>query len=81
MPKSSTWYPCSLIHRPISRISTCPALRGSAADLEAAQLDIDQAQLNLESALRGLEETRLVSPVSGTVIAVEAQVGDVRLAT
>ena len=48
----------------------------SAEDLEAAQLNVTQAQLNLHSAQRGLEETRLVAPVSGTVLAVEAQAGE-----
>jgi RND family efflux transporter MFP subunit len=48
----------------------------SAADLEAAQLSVDQAQLNLDSARRSLDDTVLVAPAGGTVIAVEAQVGE-----
>jgi RND family efflux transporter MFP subunit len=48
----------------------------SANDLEAAQLNLAQAQLNLESAQRSLAETKLVAPVPGTVIAVEAQAGE-----
>lgn len=48
----------------------------SSSDLEAAQLNVDQARLNLESAQRALDDTRLVAPMAGTVIAVEAQVGE-----
>ena len=48
----------------------------SALDLEAAQLNVDQAQLNLDSAQRKLAQMELVAPASGTVIAVEAQVGE-----
>jgi RND family efflux transporter MFP subunit len=48
----------------------------SARDLETAQLNVAQAQLNLESARRGLENTVLVTPVSGTVVAVEAGAGE-----
>lgn len=48
----------------------------SASDLETAQLNVAQAQLNLESAQRNLAEAQLLAPVSGTVIAVEAQVGE-----
>jgi RND family efflux transporter MFP subunit len=48
----------------------------SASSLETAQLNVTQAQLNLESAQRTLAVTQLVAPLSGTVIAVEAQVGE-----
>jgi RND family efflux transporter MFP subunit len=48
----------------------------SAKDLEMAKLNIAQAQLDLESAQRGLDDTQLVAPVSGTVFAVEAQAGE-----
>jgi HlyD family secretion protein len=48
----------------------------SAEDLETAQLNVNQAQLNLESAQRQLQYTELVAPVSGTVLSVDAQVGE-----
>jgi multidrug efflux pump subunit AcrA (membrane-fusion protein) len=48
----------------------------SAGDLEAAELNVAQAGLNLESAQRQLGDTLLAAPVSGTVIAVEAQAGE-----
>jgi RND family efflux transporter MFP subunit len=48
----------------------------SATDREAAQLNVDQAQLNLESAQRALGDTVLVAPESGTVLSVDAQVGE-----
>lgn len=49
---------------------------GSASALEAAQLSVQQAQLDLQSAQRTLANTELVSTVSGTVIAIDAQVGE-----
>ena len=48
----------------------------SASDLEAAQLNVDQAQLDLASAQRALAETQLVAPFAATVVAVDAQVGE-----
>jgi RND family efflux transporter MFP subunit len=36
---------------------------------------VSQAQLSLDSAQRSLEETQLTAPISGTVTAVDAQVG------
>jgi RND family efflux transporter MFP subunit len=48
----------------------------STQDLEMAQLNVDQARLNLESAQRALEETKLVAPFAGTVVAVEVQAGE-----
>jgi HlyD family secretion protein len=48
----------------------------SATDLESAQLTVSQAQLSLDSAQRSLEETHLTAPISGTVTAVDAQVGE-----
>ena len=48
----------------------------SAKDLETAELNVAQAQLNLESAQRGLEDTLLVAPAPGTVVAAEAQRGE-----
>jgi RND family efflux transporter MFP subunit len=52
-------------------------LAGAAAsDLEAAELNLTQAQISLKSAQRALEDTQLVAPSRGTVIAVDAQLGD-----
>jgi len=48
----------------------------SAKELETAQLNVDQAQLDLDSAERALSATRLVAPFAGTVVAVDAQVGE-----
>ncbi|NIX10003.1 MAG: HlyD family efflux transporter periplasmic adaptor subunit, partial [Gammaproteobacteria bacterium] len=48
----------------------------SAKDLETAQLNVTQAELNLQSALRQVEETELVTPVSGTVTEVGAKAGE-----
>ena len=48
----------------------------SANDLETAQLNVDQARLDLASAQRALAETQLVAPFAGTVVAVDAQVGE-----
>jgi HlyD family secretion protein len=48
----------------------------SDKDLEAAQLSVDQAQLELNSAQRALAQTELVAPSAGTVLAVDAQVGE-----
>ena len=45
-------------------------------DTTQAELSLAQAQLNLEAAQRQLEETTLIAPVSGTVMAVQAQVGE-----
>ena len=48
----------------------------SVKDLETAELNVAQAQLELESARRSLEETQLISPGSGTAVAVEAGAGE-----
>lgn len=48
----------------------------STKDLEAAQLNVEQAQLDLNSAQRTLAATQLTAPVAGTVVAVDAQVGE-----
>jgi HlyD family secretion protein len=48
----------------------------STQDLEAAQLNVEQAQLDLDSAQRTLAATQLTAPVAGTVVAVDAQVGE-----
>ena len=41
-----------------------------------AELALEQARLKLESAQEALKGTTLVAPISGTVVAVNAQVGD-----
>ena len=56
-------------------------LEAAQSDLETwdttqAELSLTQAQLNLEAAQRNLEQTTLIAPVSSTVMAVEAQVGE-----
>ena len=48
----------------------------STTDQQAAELNVAQAQLNLESAQRALKDTVLLASASGTVTAVEAQVGE-----
>lgn len=48
----------------------------TTGDLETAQLNVTQAQLSLASAQRSLEQTKLVAPVAGTVLAVDARVGE-----
>jgi HlyD family secretion protein len=48
----------------------------STKDLEAAQLNVEQAQLDLDSVQRTLAATQLTAPVAGTVVAVDAQVGE-----
>lgn len=45
-------------------------------DTTPAELALAQAQLKLETAQRNLAETILLAPVSGTVMAVQAQVGE-----
>jgi len=45
-------------------------------DTAQAELSLTQAWLNLEAAQRNLEQTTLVAPMDGTVMAVEAQVGE-----
>jgi len=45
-------------------------------DLTALELALAQAQLNLEAAQRALEQTTLVAPVGGMVVAVSAQPGE-----
>jgi RND family efflux transporter MFP subunit len=47
-----------------------------ASDLETAQLNVEQAELSLASARRTLSETQLIAPMAGTVIAVDATVGE-----
>ena len=47
----------------------------SPEDLEAAQLSVEQARNNLISAQDEVEDTVLRAPFAGTVMAVEAQVG------
>ena len=46
------------------------------AQLEQARLSLVQAELNLESAQQELEQTTLLAPMDGTVMAVNAQIGD-----
>jgi HlyD family secretion protein len=48
----------------------------SPEDLEAAQLSVEQARNNLISAQDAVEDTVLRAPFAGTVMAVEAQVGE-----
>ena len=48
----------------------------SSADLEVAELGVRQARYSLEAAQRQVESTVLRAPVAGTVIAVNAQVGE-----
>ncbi len=48
----------------------------SANDLEAAHLNVDQAQLDLASAQRALAETQLMAPFAATVVAIDAQAGE-----
>jgi RND family efflux transporter MFP subunit len=57
------------------------SLEAAQSDLETwdttpAELSLTQAQLNLEAAQRQLGEMALIAPLSGTVMAVEAQVGE-----
>jgi HlyD family secretion protein len=47
-----------------------------AEDLEVAELGVTLAVYNLESARRQLEETRLLAPIDGTVIALSAEAGE-----
>ncbi len=47
----------------------------SASDLATAEINVAQARLALERAQRGLENTKLLAPASGTVIAVQAAPG------
>jgi len=46
------------------------------ADTTQAELALQQARLKLETAQETLNETTLVAPISGTVIAVNAEVGE-----
>lgn len=46
------------------------------AEVEQAELDLEQAELNLEAAEREVTETILVAPVDGTVMSVDAEVGE-----
>jgi RND family efflux transporter MFP subunit len=46
------------------------------AQVEEAQLSLTQAELNLKAAQEALQQTTLVAPMDGTVMAVNAQVGD-----
>jgi RND family efflux transporter MFP subunit len=48
----------------------------SSTDLELAQLDVVQAANNLEAAQLALDDTLLTAPITGTVTAVNAQVGE-----
>ena len=48
----------------------------TAVDLELSQLSVDQAQCNLESAQRQLQQTILVAPSAGTVMAIKADPGE-----
>jgi len=48
----------------------------SSRELEMAQLNLEQARLNLESAQRAVDETILVAPTAGTVLAVTAEAGE-----
>jgi HlyD family secretion protein len=49
----------------------------TAEELETAQLSVEQARSNLAAAQVELEQTVLVAPIAGTVISVEAVVGEV----
>ncbi|MBN1400878.1 MAG: HlyD family efflux transporter periplasmic adaptor subunit, partial [Anaerolineae bacterium] len=51
-------------------------LAASAEAVRQAELNLAQAQLSLEDAERGLNGTALVSPLAGTVVAVNAEVGE-----
>jgi HlyD family secretion protein len=51
-------------------------LTASAETVRQAELNLAQAQLNLEDAERGLKGTALISPLAGTVVAVNAAVGE-----
>ena len=46
------------------------------AQVEGERLSLAQAELDLETAQDALEETTLIAPMDGTVLAVEAQVGE-----
>jgi RND family efflux transporter MFP subunit len=46
------------------------------AQVKQAELSLAQAELDLETAQSTLEETTLIAPMDGTVLAVEAQVGE-----
>ncbi|MBN1400772.1 MAG: efflux RND transporter periplasmic adaptor subunit [Anaerolineae bacterium] len=51
-------------------------LAASAEAVRQAELSLAQAQLSLEDAQRELSGTALVSPLAGTVVAVNAEVGE-----
>ncbi len=52
-------------------------LEGSSAiDLELAQITVDQAKSSLETAQQTLADTALTAPFAGTVLAVDASVGE-----
>ena len=44
--------------------------------LEKAELDVEQARADLESAQTTLENTTLVAPIAGTVLSLDAEVGE-----
>lgn len=46
------------------------------ADTTKAELTLQQAQLKLESAQEALDSTTLIAPIAGTVVAVNADVGE-----
>jgi len=46
------------------------------ADTQQAELNLEQAQLKLKAAKETLEGTQLVAPISGTVIEIQATVGE-----
>jgi HlyD family secretion protein len=48
----------------------------SANDVEVAELGVTLARFSLENAQRQLEETELRAPMAGTVVAVQAQIGE-----
>jgi HlyD family secretion protein len=47
----------------------------SEADLEAAKINVEQARLDLEEAQKDLARARLLSPIDGTVLAVDVEEG------
>lgn len=57
----------------ISQANTQTALATTTEELE---LTLDQARLNLEAAQKDLDETVMLAPMAGTVMAVTAQKGD-----
>jgi HlyD family secretion protein len=63
----------------LGELSSSPSdddIASAEGGLEQARLNLTQAELALEQAQDDMEQTTLVAPISGTVMAVNAEIGD-----